>query len=224
MCVRFVVCSRVSCPGLRFWKEEAKAGGGGGGRGDQARPQASGRERRSGGERAGGRARVYVYVAVVCKVCTWSSGEGERGHNDLWGGGERGDRTGRGIAGKALERAPPPYNPSTSGFTGKPALVLDRPGGIPQGYGLTSRRSVTEPRWVSSPPSYCATAPLSRYSLHTLSLQKVNTDSGFIEIPISSARCAACEAKVHRPSIKRVYHCMWSVHDCAVWVCLPVAK
>ena len=51
-------------------------------------------------------------------------------------------------------------NPSTSGFTGKPALVLDRPGGIPQGYGLTSRRSVTEPRWVSSPPSYCATAPL----------------------------------------------------------------
>ena len=52
------------------------------------------------------------------------------------------------------------YNPSTSGFTGKPALVLDRPGGIPQGYGLTSRRSVTEPRWVSSPPSYCATAPL----------------------------------------------------------------
>ena len=55
-----------------------------------------------------------------------------------------------------------PSNPSTSGFTGKPALVLDRPGGIPQGYGLTSRRSVTEPRWVSSPPSYCATAPLSR--------------------------------------------------------------
>ena len=51
-------------------------------------------------------------------------------------------------------------NPSTSGFTGKPALVLDRPGGIPQGYGLTSRRSVTEPRWVSSPPSYCATAPI----------------------------------------------------------------
>ena len=132
-------------------------------RGDQARPQASGRERRSGGERAGGRARVYVYVAVVCKVCTWGSGEGERGHNDLWGGGERGDRTGRGIAEQALERAPPPSNPSTSGFTGKPALVLDRPGGIPQGYGLTSRRSVTEPRWVSSPPSYCATAPLPMF-------------------------------------------------------------
>ena len=53
---------------------------------------------------------------------------------------------------------------STSGFTGKPALVLDRPGGIPQGYGLTSRRSVTEPRWVSSPPSYCATAPLEIYA------------------------------------------------------------
>ena len=56
----------------------------------------------------------------------------------------------------------PASNPSTSGFTGKPALVLDRPGGIPQGYDLTSRRSVTEPRWVSSPPSYCATAPLLR--------------------------------------------------------------
>jgi hypothetical protein len=52
---------------------------------------------------------------------------------------------------------------STSGFTGKPALILDRPGGIPQGYGLTSRRSVTEPRWVSSPPSYCATAPLTTH-------------------------------------------------------------
>ena len=58
-------------------------------------------------------------------------------------------------------------NPSTSGFTGKPALVLDRPGGIPQGYGLTSRRSVTEPRWVSSPPSHCATAPLLKTPLFT---------------------------------------------------------
>ena len=74
-----------------------------------------------------------------------------------WGGDERGDRTGRGLATRAREALT--YNPSTSGFTGKPALVLDRPGGIPQGYGLTSRRSVTEPRWVSSPPSYCATAP-----------------------------------------------------------------
>ena len=59
-------------------------------------------------------------------------------------------------------------DPSTSGVTGKPALVLDRPGGIPQGYGLTSRRSVTEPRWVSSPPSYCATAPDAVLSAQTL--------------------------------------------------------
>ena len=102
-----------------------------------------------------------VKVVQVAAVARRQERRRERGHNDLWGGGERGDRTGRGIAGKALERAPPPCNPSTSGFTGKPALVLDRPGGIPQGYGLTSRRSVTEPRWVSSPPSYCATAPLS---------------------------------------------------------------
>ena len=84
--------------------------------------------------------------------------QGERGHNDQWGGDGRGDRTGRGIARRAERHSR--RNPSTSGFTGKPALVLDRPGGIPQGYGLTSRRSVTEPRWVSSPPSYCATAPL----------------------------------------------------------------
>ena len=35
---------------------------------------------------------------------------------------------------KEPERAPA-YNHPTSGVTGRPALVLDRPGGIPQGNG-----------------------------------------------------------------------------------------
>ena len=34
----------------------------------------------------------------MCVECTWSVDEGERGRDDLWGGGERGDRTGRGPA------------------------------------------------------------------------------------------------------------------------------
>ena len=115
--------------------------------------------------------RLVCGSSVACRVYRVRGVSTRASAGTTTNGAETGEETAPEEGQRKETARTPASNPSTSGFTGKPALVLDRPGGIPQGYDLTSRRSVTEPRWVSSPPSYCATAPL-RTAIHVRSRRR----------------------------------------------------